>query len=176
MPIRERLRKILVEVISNLNANNSISGLTFVLESGDVLIYQFHFFDGKFNYFECASRFGMKSWWETAEETADRVIESVVHLGRRVNDIAHVTTQFINKQENVLGGGNRIWVFKGRVNVSNKAEATLYGFSECVALGKAKVIAHDRAKVYAFDEVEVHLHGDYTTVRVFDKAKTARFL
>lgn len=175
MPIRERLRQLLIGEISILNANNSISGLTFVFENGDVLNYQFHFFDGKLNYFECASRFGMKSWWESAQETADRVIESVVHLGRRVNDIAHVTTMFINPRENVLGDG-RIWVFKGRVNVSNKAEATLYGFSECVALGKAKVVAYDRTKVYAFDQVEVHLKGDYAAAQVFDKARTARFL
>lgn len=174
MPIRDKLRKILVELFSALNDKNSNDGLTFVFEDGYSLVYQFYTTQGKYSYLECVSRFGLKSRFDTVEEMADRVIESVVHLNRRVHDIAHVTTQFINRRENVLGEG-RIWVFKGRVNVSNKAVATLYGFSECVALGKAQVEAHDRAKVFAFDEVMVHLH-DHATAQVHDKARTARFL
>lgn len=175
MLIQKRLRDILVEVLSSLNEKNSIAGLTFVFEDGDSLVYQFYFNanTGKYAFLECVSRFGLKSQWDSVQEAADRTIESVSHLKRRVDCIAHVTTLFINKRENVLGEGS-IWVFKGRVNVSNKAVATLYGFSECVAMGNAKVTAHDRSKVWAFDEVRVHLIEDYASAQLFHKAQSAR--
>ncbi len=174
MSISDKLRKLLLEVLNSLNEKNTIAGLTFVFENGDSLVYQFYFNKGKYNFLECVSRFGLKSQWDSADEAADETIASVEHLQRRVNDIAHVTTLFINKRENVLGEG-RIWVFKGRVNVSNKAVATLYGFSECVALGKAQVTAHDSSSVFAFDDVMVHL-TDFATARCFNRARTARWL
>ncbi len=177
MPIREKLRNIILGLVGPLNEKNSIVGFSINLEGNDVLLYQFHYISGKINFMELISDIGReqrKVFYDTVEEAVDAAIILGVKLGKRLDDVLYVTTQAINKRESVLGEG-KIWVFKGRVNVSNKAVAVLYGSSECVALGKAEVLACDDSKVFAFDEVMVHLRNR-ATAQVFDKAQTARYL
>lgn len=177
MPIREKLRNIILGLVRPLNPKDFIAGFSIHMEGDELLLYQFHHVNGKINFIELISDIGRQQRnvvYDTVEEAVDAAISLAVKLGKRLDDVVYVTTDAINKRENVLGEG-QIWVFKGRVNVSNKAVVTLYGFSECVALGKAQVYAHDYAKVFAFDEVMVHLK-DRASAQVFDKAQTARHL
>lgn len=177
MPTGERLRNIILGLVRPLNEKNFIAGFSINLEGDDLLLYQFHYVKGKINFIELISDLGRQQrnvLYDTVEEAVDAALALAVKLGKRLDEVVYVTTDAINKRESVLGEG-QIWVFKGRINVSNKAVATLYGFSECVALGKAQVYAHDYAKVFAFDEVMVHIK-DRASAQVFDKAQTARFL
>lgn len=174
---RERLRSIILGLVSPLNEKNFIAGFSIYMEGDDLLLYQFHYIKGKINFIELISDLGRAQRnvvYDTVDEAVDAAIALGVKLGKPIDDVVYVTTQAINKRENVLGEG-KIWVFKGRVNVSNKAVAVLYGSSECVALGKAEVYACDDSKVFAFDEVMVHLKNR-ATAQVFDKAQTARYL
>ncbi len=177
MPTGERLRNIILDLVRPLNEKNFIAGFSINLEGDDLLLYQFHYVNGKINFIELMSDLGRQQRnviYDTVEEAVDAALALAVKLGKRLDEVVYVTTDAINKRESVLGEG-KIWVFQGRVNVSNKAVATLYGFSECVALGKAQVYAHDYAKVFAFDEVMVHIK-DRASAQVFDNAQTARYL
>ncbi|HNB23565.1 MAG TPA: hypothetical protein PKZ32_14175 [Candidatus Melainabacteria bacterium] len=174
---RERLRNIILGLVRPLNEKDFIAGFSIYMEGDDLLLYQFHHVKGKINFIELISDLGRAQRsvvYDTVDEAVDAALALAVKLGKPIDDVVYVTTQAINKRESVLGEG-KIWVFKGRVNVSNKAVATLYGFSECVALGTAQVYAHDYAKVFAFDEVMVHIK-DRASAQVFDKAQTARYL
>ncbi|MBP7860985.1 hypothetical protein KA183_04825 [bacterium] len=177
MPTGERLRNIILGLVRPLNEKNFIAGFSINLEGDDLLLYQFHYVKGKINFIELMSDLGRQQRnvvYDTVEEAVDAALALAVKLGKRLDEVVYVTTDAINKRESVLGEG-KIWVFQGRVNVSNKAVAVLYGSSQCVALGKAEVLAYDDSKVFAFDEVMVHLRNR-ATAQVFDKAQTARYL
>jgi len=177
MPTQEKLRNIILGLVSPLNEKNFIAGFSIHLEGDELLLYQFHYLSGKINFIELISDLGRAQRnvrYDTVEEAVDACLALGVQLGKKLDDVVYVTTKAINKREGVLGEG-KIWVFKGRVNVSNDAVAVLYGSSECVALGTAEVFACDDSKVYAFDEVTVHLKNR-AAAQVFDKAQIARYL